>query len=83
PNPLSERMIRTQLKWHERKGTLLPANCGSDLFYKSMGVCKKDIHCGGLKNPVNYAFKKYLIFSKRENTEAKGAKRKKTRKTKK
>jgi hypothetical protein len=55
--PLSERAIKTQLKWHFRQARdLLPANCSSDMFYKSMGVCSPDMYCS--KNPVNYPFRK-------------------------
>ncbi|NIO43987.1 MAG: hypothetical protein GTN36_00310 [Candidatus Aenigmarchaeota archaeon] len=54
--PLSERTIKTQLKWHFRQSReLMPANCRSHLFYVSIGVCKPDQHCQ--KNPVNYPFK--------------------------
>jgi len=54
--PLSERAIKTQLKWHFRQSReLMPANCRSHLFYVSIGVCKPDEYCQ--KNPVNYPFK--------------------------
>jgi len=54
--PLSERTIKTQLKWHLRQSReLMPANCQSHLFYVSMGVCKPDQYCS--KNPVNYPFR--------------------------
>lgn len=56
-NPLSDRFINTQLKWHFRQSReLLPANCFSDLFYVSIGVCKPDQYCN--KNPINYYFRK-------------------------
>jgi len=54
--PLNDRFIKTQLKWHFRQSReLMPANCYSDLFYVSIGVCKPDQYCW--KNPVNYPFK--------------------------
>jgi DNA primase catalytic subunit len=54
--PLSDRTIRTQLKWHFRQSReLMPANCKSHLFYVSIGVCKPDEYCK--KNPVNYPFR--------------------------
>jgi len=58
-SPLSERMVLTQLKWHQRQGDMLPANCQSEQFYRSIGICKPDSLCAGgkIKNPVNYAFK--------------------------
>ncbi len=61
--PLRERFIKTQLKWHFRqKRKLLPANCSSDLFYKSIGICQRNKFCG--KNPVNYPFKFMKKYSK-------------------
>ena len=55
---LPNRFVMTQMKWHSRQmREIMPPNCGSDLFYKSIGVCKED--CGNTKNPVNYAFKSY------------------------
>ncbi|MBR9682848.1 MAG: hypothetical protein GOV02_04175 [Candidatus Aenigmarchaeota archaeon] len=63
-NPLTDRTINTQLKWHFRQNrSLLPANCESDMFYKSMGICKRTKYCG--KNPVNYAFKTYILSLKK------------------
>ncbi|MFW9853295.1 MAG: DNA primase small subunit domain-containing protein, partial [Candidatus Thorarchaeota archaeon] len=54
--PLSERSIKTQLKWHFRQSReLMPANCYSHLFYVSIGVCKPNQYCQ--KNPVNYPFR--------------------------
>lgn len=56
--PLRENIIRTQVKWHLRQSrNMLPANCDSELFYKSIGVCKPDSNCRNVKNPVNYSFK--------------------------
>jgi hypothetical protein len=56
PQPLSERTLKTQLKWHFRQSReLMPANCYSQLFYVSFGVCKPDQYCS--KNPVNYPFR--------------------------
>ncbi len=57
---ISPAMVRSQLKWHLRQNRkIFPANCDSDLFYKSIGVCKPDKTCTGLKNPINYAFRLY------------------------
>ncbi|MFQ6010094.1 MAG: hypothetical protein ACE5J7_03185 [Candidatus Aenigmatarchaeota archaeon] len=55
---LSDRFVTTQLKWHSRqRRAIMPPNCGSDLFYKSIGICTEN--CGKVKNPVNYAFRSY------------------------
>ena len=62
--PLSERTLKTQLKWHFRQSReLMPANCYSQLFYVSFGVCKPDRNCS--KNPVNYPFR--LMRDQRNN----------------
>lgn len=64
PSPLTDRTISTQLKWHFRQNrSLLPANCESDMFYKSLGVCQPTKYCG--KNPVNYAIKTYILSRKK------------------
>lgn len=57
---LSERTVRTQLKWHQRQNRdMMPANCESVQFYDSIGICRPDRLCRGkkIKNPVNYAFR--------------------------
>jgi len=58
--PLTERFIKTQLKWHFRQNrNLMTANCTSELFYDNIGVCKPDRICNfkNIKNPVNYPFR--------------------------
>lgn len=56
--PLRDNLIRTQLKWHFRQEReLLPANCESELFYKSIDICKPEKLCENVKNPVSYPFK--------------------------
>lgn len=59
-SPLSERFIKTQLKWHFRQNrNLMAANCTSTLFYDEIGICKPDEICDlkRIKNPVNYSFR--------------------------
>ncbi len=70
--PLRDNSIRTQLKWHLRQSRkILPANCDSELFYRSIGICRPDSICKGgtdkiiIKNPVNYAFKSLGIKVKK------------------
>lgn len=61
--PLKPNYIRTQLRWHFRQQrNLLPPNCGNDLFYESIGICKPDAVCAPegkivIKNPINYPFR--------------------------
>lgn len=57
---LTERFVKTQLKWHFRQSRkLMSANCSSELFYDNIGICKPDSVCGqkNIKNPVNYPFR--------------------------
>jgi len=57
--PLPKRYIDTQLRWHKRQPrNLLPPNCDRDNYYKAiLGEVAEDC-CEGLKNPINYVFKK-------------------------
>ena len=76
---LPEQYIRTQLKWHLRQARLLmPANCRSELYYGSIGICNREEGCKN--NPVNYALSKYKkhLNSKEEISKAKKAGRKRT-----
>jgi len=59
-SPLPDRTMRTQMRWHERQNRdMMPANCASEQFYDSIGICRPDGLCAAkhIKNPVNYAFK--------------------------
>ncbi|MFH0711047.1 MAG: hypothetical protein V1944_00550 [Candidatus Aenigmatarchaeota archaeon] len=60
--PLRTNYIRTQLRWHFRQErNLLPPNCDNENFYKQMGlydICQKAHQHMGIKNPVNYPFRK-------------------------
>jgi DNA primase len=54
---LPNSIVIGQLRWNQRQKEILPANCESELFYKSIGVvCKPDNICKRIKNPVNYPF---------------------------
>jgi len=60
PQHLSERFIKSQLKWHFRQNrTLIPSNCNSILFYDNIDICKADKICDlkKIKNPINYPYK--------------------------
>lgn len=66
-SPLPDRTMRTQMRWHERQNRdMMPANCVSEQFYDSIGICRPDEICAAkrIKNPVNYAFKAMLKASK-------------------
>jgi len=56
---LKEGYIRSQLEWHSRNKSLMPPNCDKP-NYKDIAVCKPDELCRQLKNPVNYAYKRYF-----------------------
>jgi hypothetical protein len=74
---LTDRYLMSQLRWHDRQQReILPANCSSDLFWKSTEpkLCQPDAICGNTKNPVNYAFKKF--FATRKNKSVRNRKKK-------
>lgn len=65
--PLSERFVKSQLKWHFRQNRILiPANCTSSLFYEDIGICKPDKICElkKIKNPINYSYRKIKTILK-------------------
>ena len=57
--PLKIGYIKSQLNWYQKTGSRLPPNCDKT-HYKDLGVCKPDELCRQIKNPINYAFKKYF-----------------------
>jgi len=61
--PLEEGYIKSQLIWYRKKGAILPPNCDKP-NYAALGVCKPDALCRAIKNPVNYAIKKYFHGNK-------------------
>jgi len=57
--PLKQGYIRSQLIWHNRQEARLPPNCDKT-HYKDLAVCKPDELCRQIKNPVNYATRKFF-----------------------
>jgi DNA primase large subunit len=57
--PLKKGYIQSQLIWYRRNSARLPPNCDK-LNYKELDICKPDELCRQIKNPINYAFKKYF-----------------------
>ena len=57
--PLKKQYIQSQLVWHKRNKAILPPNCDKS-NYKDLAICKPDDLCKQIKNPVNYAVKKYF-----------------------
>lgn len=66
---LSISFINSQLNWHFRQERIFPSNCDSDLFYKSIGICKPDEICKEIKNPMNYPIKIMMMGKKEETKE--------------
>jgi len=60
-SPLKKGYIQSQLIWYRKNQnqTIMPPNC-SKPNYKDLNVCKPDELCRLIKNPVNYAIKKYF-----------------------
>ncbi|MEK6935744.1 MAG: hypothetical protein AABW67_03075 [Nanoarchaeota archaeon] len=57
--PLKQGYIQSQLNWYKKTGTRMPPNCDKT-NYNDLNVCKPDELCRKIKNPVNYAVRKYL-----------------------
>ncbi|MBI5073501.1 hypothetical protein HZA99_06815 [Candidatus Woesearchaeota archaeon] len=56
---LPNTIILGQLRWNKMQSKQInPANCGTDTFYKGIGICKPDEICKFIKNPMTYVFKK-------------------------
>ncbi len=61
--PLKQGYIRSQLHWHNQHQARLPPNCDKP-HYKDLAICKPDALCRQIKNPVNYAVKRYFSSMK-------------------
>ncbi|MEK6963326.1 MAG: DNA primase small subunit domain-containing protein [Nanoarchaeota archaeon] len=60
--PLKEVDILGHLRYHlERKQKVLPPNCANKAYYVEIGVCKPDNLCARIKNPAQYAKRRYQI----------------------
>ncbi len=57
--PLKQGYIQSQLNWYRKTGARMPPNCDK-LNYNDLAICKPDQLCRQIKNPINYAFKKYF-----------------------
>ena len=58
-NPIKKGYIQSQLVWFKRNQSMLPPNCDKPM-YKDLNICNPDELCRQIKNPVNYAVKKYF-----------------------
>jgi len=57
--PLKQGYIQSQLSWYQRKGARMPPNCDKT-NYQDLNICLPDALCRQIKNPLNYAIKKYF-----------------------
>lgn len=57
--PLKKGYIQAQLIWYKKSGARLPPNCDKT-NYKDLNICEPDELCRRIKNPVNYAVKKFF-----------------------
>ena len=54
--------IQGHLRYHlGRKQKVLPPNCANKAYYVEIGVCKPDNLCAKIKNPTQYAKRRYQI----------------------
>ncbi|RKZ06216.1 hypothetical protein DRQ25_14395 [Candidatus Fermentibacteria bacterium] len=59
PESLRPVIIKSHLKLKSKKREIiLPPNCKSD-YYKALGVCKPDDMCKTIKNPAQYALRRF------------------------
>ena len=58
--PLKAGYIQSQLNWYKKTGARMPPNCDKP-NYNDIAVCKPDELCRQVKNPVNYAVKRYFM----------------------
>ncbi|MBR9692276.1 hypothetical protein GOV06_05835 [Candidatus Woesearchaeota archaeon] len=63
--PLREVSIVGQLRYHkQQKKKILPPNCQNSMYYKEFGVCKPDLLCNKIKNPIQYSKRKTYYLNK-------------------
>lgn len=69
---LREGYIKAQINWHKKqKENILPPNCNSEMYYKGMDVCYPDNLCKKIKNPINYAHRKFKILNENKKPKKK------------
>lgn len=74
PEPLRETVLKGHLSLKAKASeTIMPPNCNSD-YYSALGVCMPDDFCRTIKNPAQYALKKWRMANFRKDG-AKKAKR--------
>lgn len=56
---LKKGYIQSQFSWFNRNTPKMPQNC-SNALYMAINVCKPDDLCRQIKNPVNYAMKRFF-----------------------
>lgn len=53
--PLREQYLLGQIRYHfSSPKKTLPPNCSNEMYYIGIGVCKPDMLCRKIKNPVSY-----------------------------
>ncbi|MBI4170439.1 MAG: hypothetical protein HY514_02005 [Candidatus Aenigmarchaeota archaeon] len=68
--PLPASIVLSQLRYHERRESIPPANCDVGMYYIDIGICRPDTTCKGgtnkitVKNPINYPFRKMKFARK-------------------
>ena len=57
--PLRDVYLKGQLKYSRINKRVLPPNCDNEAYMKGINVCQPDSLCQKIKNPVNYAIRKF------------------------
>ena len=66
-NPLKDGYIINQMNWFKRQSkAVLPPNCNNQMYYVSIGICHPDNLCKLIKNPANYARRKFTNFKAKD-----------------
>ena len=71
PEPLREVIIKGHLQLKEKKKEAVPPpNCTSD-YYTGLAICTPDDFCRTIKNPAQYANKKYRLKNPKKQARTK------------
>ncbi len=68
--PLPASVVIGQLRYHERRESIPPANCNVSMYYGDVGLCKPDSTCKSgtanitIRNPINYPFRRMKSIKK-------------------
>jgi len=80
---LREVYIKGQIRHSFSTKVIMPPNCSHKDYYIDIGVCTPDEYCARIKNPAQYARRKYEFEKKNSRGKKKSGKKAKEKKVKK